>query len=69
MPAAGPLNDNGDATNPFPGTLKKIAFGGPQSNSYARQDTFISVINIVRDEKTGKVKMDVKIMGPVKAKL
>jgi hypothetical protein len=70
MPAAGrTLENNGDGSNPFPGTLKKTAFGGLQSNTYAGQDTFISVTNIVRDEKTGKVKMDVKIMGAVKAKL
>jgi hypothetical protein len=69
MPAAGPLKDDGDGSNPFPGTLRKTAFGGPQSNTYAGQDTFISVTNIVRDEKTGKVKMDVKIMSAVKAKL
>ena len=61
--------NKGDGGNPFPGTLKKTAFGSRQSNTYAGQDTFISVTNIVRDEKTGKVTMDVKIMGAVKAKL
>jgi len=69
MPAAGPLQGRGDGSNPFPGTLKKTTFSGSQSNTYAGQDTFISASNIVRNETTGKVTMDVKVMSTAKAKL
>ena len=60
---AAKLNGDGDATNPFPGTLNKREFTAttvPNSKSYAGQDTFVSVRNISDAGRTMKMRISVK---------